>query len=87
MFDVIEILGLCAGACTTFSVIPQIKKMVATKSTKDISYMMYFLNCTGFILWITYGVFMHTQALIIANVITLILQASVIVLKYRWEKA
>lgn len=85
MQNLIEILGLTAGVCTTFSVIPQIKKILQTKSAKDISYLMYITNCVGFILWIIYGTFIGSLSLICANVITLILQASVLIMKFRWE--
>ena len=86
MLDTLEILGLTAGACTTFSVIPQIQKIIASKSAKDISYLMYFTNCIGFILWITYGVLKGSASLIAANTITLILQGAVIILKFHWER-
>lgn len=46
---------------------------------------MYLLNCIGFILWITYAVLIGSLALILANIVTLILQATVLVLKIRWE--
>ncbi|HSX20118.1 MAG TPA: SemiSWEET transporter [Gammaproteobacteria bacterium] len=86
MFDTLEILGLTAGACTTFSVIPQIQKIIASKSAKDISYIMYFTNCTGFVLWITYGALKGSMSLVAANAITLLLQGTVIILKYHWER-
>lgn len=81
----IELIGILAGICTTFSVIPQIKQMLKTRSAKDISYMMYLINCTGFILWITYGYNIRSFSLVIANVITLCLQATVLILKFYWE--
>lgn len=84
--DAIEIIGLFAGACTTFSILPQLKKIIATKSAKDLSYTMYLMNCFGFMLWITYAFFKGSVSLILANCITLIFSISVIILKYHWDK-
>lgn len=84
--QVIEIIGLLAGACTTFSAIPQIKKIIATKSTRDISYLMYLMNCTGNLLWVTYGFFKESESLIIANLISFSLMTTVLILKLIWDK-
>lgn len=86
MGDLIEIIGLAAGACTTLSAVPQIRKIIVTKSAQDIAYLMCLLNCTGFILWIAYAVLKQSLSLFVANVVTLILWSIILVLKYRWEK-
>ncbi len=86
MFDVIEIVGLCAGFCTTFSIIPQITKIVTNRSTKDISYMMYFMNLIGNIFWISYAVSKSSTALVISSSLTFCLLGSVVVLKYIWDR-
>lgn len=86
MLDAIEIIGLVAGACTTFSAIPQIRKIVTTKSAKDISYVMFAMNCTGNALWVTYGFFKDSMSLIIANGISFCLMTTIIILKYHWSK-
>lgn len=81
----IEILGLCAGACTTLSFIPQLKKVLVTKSVKDISFQMYAMYCTGLTLWTIYGVLMHSISLILANFLTLLLAFSIVIMKIRLE--
>ncbi len=86
MTQAMEIIGLIAGACTTFSSLPQIKKIFDTRSTRDLSYLMYFMNFTGCSLWVTYGFLKESISLIVANAISVLLLGSVILLKYRWDK-
>lgn len=86
MINYLEILGLLAGVCTTFSSVPQIRKILKTKSPDDISYLMCIMNCTGFVLWFTYGVYKDSLALIVANIISLAFFSTIIILKYRWDR-
>jgi MtN3 and saliva related transmembrane protein len=51
----LEVLGMCAGVCTTISFVPQIKKVWQTKSAKDISMHMYIIYSSGLLLWTIYG--------------------------------
>lgn len=86
MFELIEIIGLCAGFCTAFAVIPQINKIIKNKSTRDISYLMYLMSLVGNGLWIWYGLVKYSIALVIATSINFCLLGSVIVMKYMWER-
>jgi MtN3 and saliva related transmembrane protein len=81
----IEILGLCAGVCTTISFIPQIRKVLVKKSAKDISLHMYILYSIGLLLWTIYGFLLGSVSLILANFITMIFALCVLVMKLRWE--
>ena len=81
--DLIEILGLVAGTCTTLAFIPQIRKVLVTKSVKDISFLMYAIYCSGLTLWTIYGVLIASPSLMIANSITLVLALSIIIMKIR----
>lgn len=85
MLDVIELIGLCAGTCTTLSFIPQIKKVWRSKSAKDISLHMYIIYCSGVLLWTVYGILIGSISLIIANIVTLSLALSILVMKIRWQ--
>lgn len=83
--DLIELLGMCAGACTTLSFIPQLKKVLVTKSVKDISFQMYAMYCSGLTLWTIYGILMHSISLILANFLTLLLALSIVIMKVRLD--
>ena len=83
--DNIEYIGFMAGFCTTIAFLPQIIKILRTKSTKDISVLMYLIFCTGLILWIIYGYLSVSYSLIAANVITLILALFTVLMKLKWK--
>lgn len=86
MTESIEIIGLLAGFCTTFSALPQIRKIIKTKSPSDIAYLMCAMNCTGNTLWMVYGYFKDSISLLLANAIAFAFMSTIIVLKYRWDK-
>jgi MtN3 and saliva related transmembrane protein len=76
-----EIIGLLAGSLTTFSFLPQVIHVFKTRSTKDISLGMYFLFCAGVVLWIVYSYMINSISVFIANIATLFLAGSVLVMK------
>ncbi len=85
VLHLIEVLGLCAGACTTIAFIPQIYKVWTTKSTKDISVHMYLIYSSGLLLWTIYGFVINSISLILANFITMILALCILAMKLRWN--
>ncbi|WP_431241176.1 SemiSWEET family sugar transporter [Flavobacterium sp. P21] len=56
----IDIIGLFAGACITFSTIPQILKVWKTKKVKDISLKTFGILTFGIVVWIIYGILKRT---------------------------
>jgi MtN3 and saliva related transmembrane protein len=66
------IIGLSAAILTMFSFIPQIIKVLKTKSAKDVSVFTILQLMTGVCLWIVYGVHLKDPIIITANAITLI---------------
>ena len=86
MDDMIEFLGLCAAFCTSFSFFAQVLNIWKTKSTKDISFLMYIILSCGLVLWIVYGVLINSVAVILSNSVTLIFSISIIGMKVQYEK-
>ena len=86
MKDYIEIIGILAGTLTTLAFLPQVIQVYKTKSTGDISIVMYSIFCTGVGLWIAYGVLLQALPILIANSITLVLAAAVLGMKLAWDK-
>jgi len=84
--DSIEIIGLIAAFLTTASFVPQVIKIIRTQSTKSISLMMYITLVTGVFLWLLYGIFKESLAIILANGSTLILQIIILYLKIKNRK-
>ena len=82
----IDSIGLVAGLLTTTAFIPQVLKIYRTKSGKDISGRMFSLFSAGIVLWLVYGILLHSLPLILSNVVTLILSLTIIALKFRYRE-
>ena len=82
-FDTIELLGLIAGTLTTSSFVPQVYKSWKTKDVEGLSLTMYTVFITGIILWLIYGVYVESLAIIVVNIITAILVMILIGLKLK----
>jgi MtN3 and saliva related transmembrane protein len=78
------IIGLAAATCTTTSFLPQVIKAWRTRSTRDVSAGMFALLVTGNSLWLLYGALISDLPLVVANLITLGLVATVLALKLRY---
>ncbi|PXX31610.1 SemiSWEET family sugar transporter [Arenibacter sp. ARW7G5Y1] len=81
----IEIMGLVAAVLTTYSIVPQVQKTWANKSTKDISLTMYMAMFLGVVLWLIYGIYHESVPMILANFITAVLLFIMIVLKLKYK--
>ncbi|WP_010298047.1 SemiSWEET transporter [Candidatus Odyssella thessalonicensis] len=82
----IELIGLSAGMLTTLAFLPQVIKVIKTHSVKNISVSMYIIFCLGLILWIIYGIYLDSTPIIIANTITLVLAAAILIMKIIWDR-
>ena len=78
------ILGLAAGALTTIAFVPQLTKAWRTKSTGDLSWGMLVTFSTGVLLWLIYGLWIDSLPVILANAVTLLLQAGIVSLKIKF---
>ncbi len=79
----ITFIGLAAAFCTTVAFLPQVIKTWRTRSTKDISLVMFLVFTTGIFLWLVYGVLLRDMPLIVANGTTFVLSATILYLKLR----
>ena len=85
MFNSIEILGLVAAVFTTAAFIPQVYKTWKAKSAKDLSLTMYLVFFTGLMMWLSYGYFINSISVILANTITGLLTIILIYFKLRYK--
>ena len=83
--DTASIIGYFAGAITTIAFVPQVIKIWKTKSTKDISLIMFVAFCLGVFLWMIYGIILHSKPVIIANSIGFVLGIIIIILKIKYK--
>ena len=81
--NTIDIIGYLAALLTTVSFIPQVYKIIKTKSAKDISLGMYSVFMVGILLWLIYGFTIGSMPVTIANFITLLLVLVILFLKIK----
>ena len=79
-----DVLGYLAGALTTIAFVPQVVRIVRTRSARDISWAMFAILSIGVALWLWYGIRLASLPLIAANGVTLALVLSILVLKLRY---
>lgn len=75
----VTLLGLAAAACTTAAFVPQVLKAWRSGSSADLSLGMYGLFTLGIVLWLIYGVLVRDAPIIVANGVTLVLVATILV--------
>jgi MtN3 and saliva related transmembrane protein len=78
-----DLLGALAGTLTTIAFVPQVWRVWKTRSTSDISLGMYLVFTAGVVCWLAYGLALGAWPIIVANVVTLALTGTVLVLKLR----
>ena len=81
----ITTLGLAAGFCTSFALLPQVIKTWRTRSTGDISLGMFLVMALGLALWLIYGLIIGDAPLIAANTVTLLFAVVILFFKLRGQ--
>jgi MtN3 and saliva related transmembrane protein len=80
-----ELLGYSAGILNLISFLPQIFKIVNTRSTNDISLVMYLFYILGTCLWTFYGIIKKSGPIVVVNLIAFILVIFILILKIYCE--
>lgn len=80
-----DVLGHAAAFLTTVSFVPQVLRVVQTKSTKDISLGMFLLMAAGVTLWLIYGLMIMAWPLIFCNGTTILLVLIILYYKVRYK--
>ncbi len=75
------VLGLLAGAFTTFASLPQIVRVARTRSMDDVSLVTLCMLLCGISLWIGYGVMIRSTPVIVWNVLSFLFYLAQIVMK------
>jgi len=83
--DIIDILGLVAGAITSLGFIPQLIRGYRTKKLEDISYYMLIVLAVGMTLWLAYGIFEEMFPVIVANLFGVGCCTTLLLMKKRYS--
>jgi len=81
------VIGFVAGTLTTLSFVPQILKTFRSKRCDDLSWGMLLAFTSGVLLWFVYGAFLRSAPIMLANLVTLLLLAWLVVMKIRYRRA
>ena len=76
-----DAFGFIAAALTTFAFIPQVIKTWRTQKAEDVSIFMLIIFITGLFFWIIYAIQENALPVLIANIITFILNMTILILK------
>jgi MtN3 and saliva related transmembrane protein len=77
-------IGTLAALCTTLCWLPQAVKVIREKRTEGLSLATQTVFSLGLVFWCTYGLMLRSWPLIVANVATLLLSLTILVLKLRY---
>jgi len=80
-----DLIGTLAAILTTVSFLPQALHTFRTKDVRGISLGMYSAFTLGVALWLIYGLMLGAWPVVIANVITLALASTILVMKLRYR--
>ena len=81
----VDSVGLTAGLCTTASFIPQIVRILRTKSAEDVSLVMILILLAGTVLWLGYGIMIAALPIIISNGVTFLLVSLLLLCKIKYR--
>ena len=82
----IEFFGYFAAILTTAAFLPQLIKTLKTKKAEDVSLLTLIMFICGVGFWIIYGYKISSAPILLANIITLILNLSILISKLFYSK-
>ena len=86
MAGLVDVTGFAAATLSTVAFVPQVLRIVRTRSAHDISWWMFGIISLAAALWLGYGLLLDALPVILANAVTLMLAAAVLGLKWRYGR-
>ena len=83
----IEFFGYIAAILTTAAFLPQLIKTFKTKKAEDVSLVTLIMFICGLVSWIIYGYRISSLPILIANIITLILNLFILISKIYYSRS
>jgi MtN3 and saliva related transmembrane protein len=78
-----EWAGYVAATMTTLAFVPQAMKTIRTRDTSSISLGMYVVFTAGIAMWLVYGIALDSMPMILSNIVTFMLSATILGLKLK----
>ena len=82
----VDIFGYFAALLTTAAFLPQLIKTLKTKNADDVSSTTLIMFIIGVLSWIIYGYRISSIPILIANLITLVLNLMILISKVYFSK-
>jgi MtN3 and saliva related transmembrane protein len=80
----IDLVGYIAATLTTAAFLPQVFQVWKSKSTKDLALPTLLSFIAGVSMWLVYGLLVQSTPIIIANIVTLVLNLMILRFKLRY---
>ena len=78
--------GFIAAALTSIAFLPQVIKTLRTRKAEDVSIVMLLMFIAGLLFWIIYAIKINALPVLIANIITFVLNMTILILKLIYRK-
>ena len=78
-----EWAGYLAAVMTTLAFVPQAVKTIRSKDTRSISLGMYVVFTIGIAFWLVYGIALDSMPMILSNIVTFVLSATILTMKLK----
>jgi MtN3 and saliva related transmembrane protein len=85
MFPLPFLIAILAPTVNCIQLVPQLLKTWRTKRVKDLSFVSICLFLTTNILWLTHGYFIMDISLVVAGVISVIINGTLLALYLRYR--
>ena len=86
LMDKTQWIGIIAGILTASSMLPQVIKVFKEKKAEDISLLMLIVLLAGIGLWVVYGIMKKDLPIIATNAFSLLVNATMIVLRIKYKQ-
>lgn len=82
---IVDFVGYMAATLTTVAFIPQVAKVWKSKSTQDLALPTLLSFIAGLSMWLVYGLLTKSTPVVVANVVTLILNLVILRFKLKYK--
>jgi MtN3 and saliva related transmembrane protein len=83
---ILAVIATIAGLLMAVSPTLQVRRMIRTRSSNDVSLLYLTMLCSGFVAWFAYGWALGNAAMIIANAASLVFMLFTIVVALRFRR-
>lgn len=79
-------LGIIAGILTSFSMVPQLTKVIKEKDVENVSPMMIGILLIGVTMWVIYGIMLEQWPIILSNCFSVLVNSILLTCYFLFRK-